>query len=58
MQFLIAHLLLAVGLVGLRALQKGNYGILVRAGLYVALATVAARALGAAVFLAGSVALE
>lgn len=56
--FLVAHLLLAVGLVGLHALQKDNYGLLGRAGFYVTLVAVAARASGAAVFLAGSLALE
>jgi hypothetical protein len=56
--FLVAHLLLAVGLVGLHALQKDSYGLLGRVGFYVALAGVAARTLGAAVFLAGSLALE
>jgi hypothetical protein len=56
--FLVAHLLLAVGLVGLHALQKDNYGLLGRVGFYVVVAAVAARALGAAVFLAGSLALE
>jgi hypothetical protein len=56
--FLVAHLLLAVGLVGLHALQKDNYGLLGQVGFYVVVAAVAARALGAAVFLAGSLALE
>jgi hypothetical protein len=56
--FLVAHLLLAVGLVGLHALQKDNYGLLGWVGFYVALVSVAARASGAAVFLAGSLALE
>ena len=56
--FLVAHLLFAVGLVGLHALQKDSYGLMGRAGFYIALAAVAARALGALVFLAGSVALE
>lgn len=56
--YLVAHLLLAMGLTGLYALQKGKYGLLGRVGFYVALAAVAARALGAAAFLAGSMALE
>jgi hypothetical protein len=56
--FLVAHLLLAVGLVGLHTLQKNNYGLLGQVGFYVALAAVAARTSGAAVFLAGSLALE
>jgi hypothetical protein len=55
---LVAHLLLAVGLVGLHALQKNNYGLLGQVGFYVALAAVAARTSGAAVFLVGSSALE
>jgi hypothetical protein len=56
--FVVAHLLLAVGLVGLHALQKGSYGRLGRAGFYIALVAIAARVLGAVVFLAGSSALE
>jgi hypothetical protein len=56
--FLVAHLLLAVGLVGLHALQKDNCGLLGQAGFYIALVAVSARALGALVFLAGSLALE
>lgn len=56
--FLVAHLLLGVGLVGLHALQRDDYGLLGRVGFYVALAAVAARTLGAVVFLAGSLALE
>jgi hypothetical protein len=56
--FIFALLLTAVGLVGLHALQGGNYGPLGRVGLYVALAAVAARISGAVVFLAGSSALE
>lgn len=56
--FVLALLLTAVGLVGLHALQKGSDGLLGRVGLYIALAAVAARILGAVVFLAGSSALE
>lgn len=56
--FIVAHLLTAAGLVGLHVLQRDGYGLLGRAGLYVALAAVAARVLGAVVFLAGSSALE
>jgi hypothetical protein len=56
--FVIALLLTAAGLVGLNALQSYSYGLLGRAGLYIALAAVAARILGAVVFLAGSSALE
>jgi hypothetical protein len=55
--FVVAHLFLAAGLVGLHALQNGSYGLLGRAGFYIALAAVAARILGAVVFLAGSLAL-
>lgn len=56
--FVVALLLTAAGLVGLHALQRGSYGLLGREGLYLALATIAARVLGAVVFLAGSPALE
>ena len=56
--FVVAHLFLAAGLVGLHALQKENYGLLGRVCFYFALAAVAARILGAVVFLAGSSALE
>ena len=56
--FVLAHLLLAVGLVGLHALQEDSYGRLGRAGFYIALVAIAARVLGAVVFLAGSSALE
>jgi hypothetical protein len=56
--FVVALLLTATGLVGLHTLQRGNYGLLGGAGFYIALAAVAARILGAMVFLAGSSALE
>ena len=56
--FVAAHLLSVAGLVGLHALQKDSYGLLGRAGFYLALAAMAARAFGAVVFLAGSSALE
>lgn len=56
--FVLAHVLLGAGLVGLHVLQKGSYGLLGRAGLYVALAAISLRVLGAVVFLAGSAALE
>jgi hypothetical protein len=56
--FVLALLLTAAGLVGLHALQNDSYGLLGRAGFYTALAAVAARILGAMVFLAGSSALE
>jgi hypothetical protein len=42
----VALLLLAVGLVGFHALQKGNYGRIGRAGLYTAIAGSLAQALG------------
>jgi hypothetical protein len=56
--FIIAHLLTAVGLVGLHALQRGSYGLLGRAGFYLSLVAITARISGAVVFLAGSTALE
>ena len=56
--FVVALLLTAAGLVGLHTLQKDSYGRLGQAGFYIALAAVAARVLGAVVFLAGSSALE
>lgn len=56
--FVVAHLLLAVGLVGLHALQKDSYGLLGQAGVYIVLAAVAARILQAVVFLAGSSTLQ
>ena len=56
--FVIALLLTAAGLVGLHALQSYRYGLLGRAGFFIALAAVVARILGAVVFLAGSSALE
>lgn len=56
--FVVALLLSAAGLVGLHTLQRGSYGLLGRAGFYLALTAVAARILGAVVFLAGSSALE
>jgi hypothetical protein len=56
--FIVALLLTAAGLVGLHTLQSGSCGLLGRAGFYVALAAIAARILGAVVFLAGSSALE
>ena len=56
--FVVALVLTAAGLVGLHSLQRGGYGLLGRVGFYIALAAVAARILGAVVFLAGSSALE
>lgn len=56
----LALLMTAVGLVGLHALQVGSYGLLGQAGLYVAIASLAARILRDVVFLvsAGSSALQ
>jgi hypothetical protein len=54
---IIALLLTAAGLVGLHALQRTRYGLLGRAGFWIALASLIARALGAGVYLAGSSAL-
>ena len=54
---IVALLLLALGLVGLHALQGGSYGRIGLAGLYTALAAIAAQVLGWFVFLAGSAAL-
>lgn len=53
----LALLLTAAELVGLHALQGERYGILGQVGFYIALAALAARALGAGVYLAGSSAL-
>ena len=54
----LALLLTAAGLAGLHALQKESHGLVGRAGFYVALASLAARALGAVTFLLGSSALD
>ncbi|AHY46086.1 Hypothetical Protein RradSPS_0803 [Rubrobacter radiotolerans] len=56
--YLLAHGFLALGLAGLHGVQRGRVGFAGRTGLYVALFSVSARALGAAVFLSGSLALE
>ena len=56
--FAVALVLTAAGLIGLHALQEDGVGLLGRAGLYVSLAAITARLLGAVVFLAGSTALE
>jgi len=53
-----ALLLTAAGLVGLHALQRESYGLLGRAGFYIALVALAARVLRDLVFLAGSPALQ
>jgi hypothetical protein len=53
-----ALVLTAAGLVGLHALQKASYGLLGRAGFYIALASIAARILRDVLFLAGSQALQ
>ena len=55
---ILALLLTAAGLVGLHALQGESHGLLGSAGFYTAIAALSARALGAAVFLLGSAALE
>ncbi len=55
---ILALLLTAAGLVGLHALQGESHGLLERAGFYTAIAALSVRALGAAVFLSGSPALE
>jgi hypothetical protein len=54
---IVALLLTAAGLVGMHALQGARYGLLGRAAFWIALAALLARALGAAVYLAGSSAL-
>jgi len=55
---LLAALLTLTGLVGLHALQGGNYERIGRAGFYTAAAGLLAQALGALVLLMGSEALE
>jgi hypothetical protein len=55
---IVALLLTATGLVGLHALQGPRYGFFGRAGFFVALASLLARALGAGFYLAGSSALS
>lgn len=52
--FVFALLFTAAGLTALHALQGERYGLLGRVGFYVTMATLAARLLGAVVFLAGS----
>ena len=54
---IIALLLTAAGLVGLHALQRNRYGLLGRAGFWIAVLSLLARAVGAGVYLAGSSAL-
>ena len=54
---LLAALLTLAGLVGLHALQGGNYGRIGRAGFYTAAAALLAQALAALVLLMGSEAL-
>ncbi len=54
---IVGLLLSALGLLGLHALQGGSYGRIGLAGLYTALAAIAAQVLGAVVLLAGSAAL-
>jgi hypothetical protein len=55
---LLAALLTLAGLVGLNALQGGNYGSIGQAGFYTAAAGLLTQALGALVLLMGSEALE
>jgi hypothetical protein len=55
--FVVSHLFLAVGMVGFHALQKGSYELLGRASTSSS-PRLAARVLGAVVFLAGSSALQ
>ena len=54
---IIALLLTAAGLVGLHVLQRNRYGFLGRAGFWIAVLSLLARAVGAGVYLAGSSAL-
>ena len=54
---IIALLLTAAGLVGLHALQRNRYELLGRAGFWIAVLSLLARAVGAGVYLAGSSAL-
>jgi len=54
----LALVLTAAGLAGLHALQKESYGLLGQAGFYLAMVSLASRALGAVAFLAGSSAIE
>ena len=54
----LALVLTAAGLVGPHALQKESYGLLGRAGFYIAVASLLARALRDVLFLAGSSALQ
>lgn len=55
--FIIAVLLVLVGLVGFHTLQGENYGRIGRAGLYTVIVATFAQVLGVVVFLAGSAAL-
>ena len=55
---IVALLLTAAELVGLHVLRGRSYGLLGRAGLYIAVASLLSRALGAGVYLAGSSALQ
>jgi hypothetical protein len=56
--FVVALLLLLVGLVGFHTLQKGNYGRIGRAGLYTVIVSSSAQILAQVVLLSGSTALE
>jgi hypothetical protein len=55
--FIVAVLLVLVGLVGFHTLQKGNYGRIGRAGFYTVVVATFAQVLALVVFLAGSDAL-
>jgi hypothetical protein len=56
--FIVALLLLLVGLVGFHTLQKGNYGRIGRAGFYTVIVSSSAQILAQIVVLSGSTALE
>jgi hypothetical protein len=55
--FIVAVLLVLVGLVGFHAIQGENYGRIGRAGFYTVIVATFAQVLGLVVFLAGSAAL-
>ena len=55
--YIVAALLLVVGMVGLHALQKGNYGRIGRGGFWTVVVSSLAQVVGLIVFLLGSEAL-
>jgi hypothetical protein len=55
--YIVAALLLVVGMVGLHALQKGNYGRIGRGGFWTVVVASLAQVVGLIVFLLGSEAL-